>query len=48
MAKAGALSSEYRNPKILRSWVLKQLSPSPSRKLQSMATSLLKEKAIPI
>lgn len=44
MAKAGALSSEYRNPKMLSSWVLKQLSPRPNRKLQNMATSLLREK----
>jgi hypothetical protein len=43
MAKAGALSSEYRKPRMLSNWVLKQLSPRPNRKLQRMATSLLKK-----
>lgn len=41
MAKAGALLSRNMKPMMLRSWVLKQLSPRPSRKLQSIATPTL-------
>lgn len=40
-ANAGALSSRNINPTMLSSCVLKQLSPSPSRKLQNNANSLL-------
>lgn len=40
-AKAGALLSRNMKPMMLRSWVLKQLSPKPSKKLQSNATPTL-------
>lgn len=41
-AKAGALLSWNMKPMMLRSCVLKQLSPRPSRKLQNKATPTLR------